>query len=61
MFGIQIEGCARCGGRLKIIANIEEPQVIVRILAHLERTAPEQHQTDLPLGARAPPVQSRLL
>jgi hypothetical protein len=32
VFGIQIEGCARCGGRRKIIASIEEPQVVVRIL-----------------------------
>jgi hypothetical protein len=29
-------------------------------LAHLERTAPQQHQTELPLGARAPPWQARL-
>jgi len=40
---------------------IEEPQVIAKIIAHLERAAPEQYPTELPLGARAPPVQSRLL
>ncbi len=28
VFGIEIEGCARCGGRLAIIASVEEPQVI---------------------------------
>jgi hypothetical protein len=61
VFGIEIEGCARCGGRLRIIASIEEPQVIAKILSHLERTAPQQYQRELPLGARAPPVQSRLL
>jgi hypothetical protein len=38
-FGVQIESCARCGGQVKIIASIEEPQVIGRILSHLERTA----------------------
>ena len=27
----------------------------------LERAAPEQYQSELPLGARGPPVQSRLL
>jgi hypothetical protein len=32
-----------------------------KILAHLEKTAPDQHQAELPLGARAPPSQSRLL
>jgi hypothetical protein len=32
--GIEIELCARCGGRLKVIASIEEPVLIERILAH---------------------------
>jgi len=36
VFGIEIEGCARCGGKLQVIASIEEPQVIAKILAHLE-------------------------
>ncbi|MCC7461565.1 MAG: hypothetical protein IT480_03780 [Gammaproteobacteria bacterium] len=58
VFGIDIEACARCGGPLQVIASIEEPQVIAKILAHLEKRAPDQHR--LPLGARAPPVQSRL-
>ena len=61
VFGVEIEGCGRCGGRLEIIASIEEPQVIATILSHLERAAPEQCQGELPLGARAPPAQSRLL
>ena len=39
----------------------KKPAVIGKILAHLERTAPDQHQAELPLGARAPPVQTRLL
>jgi hypothetical protein len=34
VFGIEIERCARCGGRLKVIASIEEPELIARILAH---------------------------
>ena len=61
VFRIEIEGCTRCGGALKIIASIEEPQVIAKILSHLERTAPDQYPTELPLGARAPPLQSSLL
>jgi hypothetical protein len=60
MFGVDIEACARCGGKLRVIASIEEPQVIGKILAHLERMAPEQCQAQLPLGARAPPMQTRL-
>lgn len=61
VFGIEIDSCARCGGKLKIIASIEEPEVIAKILSHLQRTAPDQCQTELPLGARAPPGQSSLL
>jgi hypothetical protein len=61
VFGIDIESCARCGGKLKVIASIEEPVVIAKILAHLEKTAPDRHQAELPLGARAPPTQAKLL
>ncbi|MCX7055868.1 MAG: hypothetical protein NTZ79_01400 [Proteobacteria bacterium] len=58
---VEMEACARRGGQLKLIPSIEEPQVIAKILAHLERLAPEQHQPERPLGARAPPAQSSLL
>jgi len=61
VFSIEIDTCARCGGKLRVIASIEEPQIIAKILAHLERTAPDQHQAELPLGARAPPQQIRLI
>jgi len=54
VFGVEIEGCARCGGKLKIIASIEEPQVIAKILSHLERMAPQQYPTELPLSGRLP-------
>ncbi len=56
VFGIDIEACARCGGKLKVIASIKEPEVIAKILAHLEKSAPDQSQPELPRGARAPPV-----
>lgn len=61
VFGVEMESCARCGGTLKIIASIEEPELIAKILSHLERAAPEQYHSEPPLGARAPPVQSSLL
>ena len=43
VFDIDLEHCPQCGGDLKIIAAIEEPAVIVKILTHLG------------LPARAPP------
>ena len=43
VFDIDVEHCAHCGGDLKIIAAIEEPAVMVRILMHLG------------LSVRAPP------
>jgi hypothetical protein len=50
-------GCVRCGGRLQVIASIEAPELIERILAHRR----EQGGEDAPrrtLGARAPPQAS---
>ena len=35
VFGIDVELCPHCGGKLKIIAAIEEPGVVAKILAHL--------------------------
>ena len=35
VFDIDIERCPHCGGDLKIIAVIEEPAVIAKILTHL--------------------------
>jgi hypothetical protein len=61
VFGIEIDTCQRCGGNLRIIASIEQPEVIAKILAHLERVAPEPYSAEWPLSARAPPSQARLL
>jgi hypothetical protein len=35
VFDIDIEHCPHCGGTLKIIAAIEDPPVIAKILTHL--------------------------
>jgi hypothetical protein len=57
VFGIEIEQCACCGGRLKVIASIEEPELIERILAH-RRERGEESAPTVALGARAPPQVS---
>ena len=50
--GLDVLRCPRCGGRLKLIALIEDPTVIRRVLQHLGLP------TDVPEArpARAPPV-----
>ncbi len=35
VFGVDIEVCSECGGKLKVISSIEEPEVIKKILNHL--------------------------
>jgi len=34
-FAIEIDKCDKCGGRVKIIASIDDPEVIEKILKHL--------------------------
>jgi hypothetical protein len=57
VFGIEIEQCVRCGGRLAVLASIEEPALIERILAH-RRERREEEAPTASLGARAPPQSS---
>jgi hypothetical protein len=59
VFGIEIEQCARCGGRLRVIASIEELELIERILAH-RRERGEESMPVASLGARGPPQTSLL-
>jgi hypothetical protein len=53
VFGIDVETCSKCGGRMKIIAAIEDPKVIRKILDHMGLdTKPPQL-----MPARGPPMQ----
>ena len=54
VFGIDIQICPACGGTMRIIACIEDAQVIGKILAHLGAKA---SQTEAPRRppCRAPP------
>ncbi len=54
VFGIDIETCAACGGAVRIIACIEGPEVIEKILAHLDAKASEPEATRR-APRRAPP------
>ena len=49
VFKIEIETCEACGGKVKVIACIEDPAVIKRILAHLDnRPGAGQHPAHPP-------------
>jgi len=34
-FGIDVLACPRCSGRLRLIATVEDPGVVGKILAHV--------------------------
>jgi hypothetical protein len=54
VFRIDIETCAACGGTMRIIANIEDPVVIEKILAHVRSLEPQRECSRRP-QPRAPP------
>ena len=64
VFGIDVETCSECGGRLRIIACIEDRQTIDSILAHLERLDSTPDSTPGLTGPaarpRAPPAAAPL-
>ncbi len=54
VFNIDIETCPRCGGAVRVIACIEDPVVIDKILTHLDNKAALAEPVVLP-QSRAPP------
>jgi hypothetical protein len=55
-FGYDVNACLECGGRMKLIAMIEEPAVIEKILSHLGLPTEPPHAHP----ARPPPAQLEL-
>ncbi|MCH7749526.1 MAG: transposase [Acidobacteria bacterium] len=51
-FGFDVLACPRCGGRLRLIALIEDASVVLRLLQHLGLPT----QIPEPYPARAPPL-----
>lgn len=45
---IDIETCAKCGGKVKVIACIEDPEVIEKILKHLRLDEASQTRSRSP-------------
>ena len=59
VFDIDVETCRACGGALRVIACIEEPAVIKKILEHLNEKGTFAAKGLLP-HTRAPPQQGSL-
>ena len=57
VFGIDIETCERCGGKVKIMASIEAPAVSAPILKPLEQK--EVLKAIIQSHERPPPVMRR--
>ncbi len=57
VFNIDIEVCSKCGGAVKVIACIEDPVVIKKILTHLKEETTAPMDVLLPV-ARAPPQEN---
>jgi hypothetical protein len=55
VFNIDIETCNECGGDVRIIASIEDPEVIRKILAHLDEKVTPTGTGMLP-DSRVPPA-----
>ena len=55
VFNIDVETCRECGGAMKVIACIEDPVVIKKILDHLKGKAETNEPNPLP-ESRAPPA-----
>ena len=54
VFGIDIETCPACGGAVRVIACIEDPVVVEKILTHLDAKGAEPEAFRRP-PCRAPP------
>jgi len=54
VFNIDVDTCRACGGAVRIIACIEDPLVIAKILTHLDQKSTSIEVSRLP-PCRGPP------
>jgi hypothetical protein len=55
VFGIDVETCDYCGGKVRIVASVEEPRAIGAILAHFAQHGALESAHYRP-APRAPPA-----
>jgi len=58
VFGIDLETCSVCGGAMRIIACIQDPVVIEKILAHLHEAPVRDAKAAAAQAARPPPSRA---
>ena len=56
VFGIDIETCPACGGAVRIVACIEDSDVIEKILSYLEEKSPGSVSAKLPPSRASPQI-----
>ena len=56
-FLVDVLDCPRCHGRMRVIATIDEPAVVKKILEHLGLTT----EVPSPRAARPPPEEPEIL
>ena len=61
VFNIDVTVCRHCQGSVRIIACIEDRQVINKILAHINRKQESYSPAMIGTGIRAPPTDSTFL
>ena len=61
VFNLDVEACDKCGGDVRIIACIEDPAVIQKILTHLDNTASSAATALLPDCRASPSLPAGLL
>ena len=61
VFNIDVTVCRHCQGAVRIIACIEDAQVIKRVLAHINRKQEPLERVMAGAGIRAPPTDSIFL
>jgi len=47
VFAVDVLACPNCGGRMRLIATIEDPRIVRRILTHLGLAGDEGPPADL--------------
>lgn len=60
VFDIDVQTCDACGGTARIVAAVEDPVVIKKILAHLDARGAMPQAYHRPAARAPPPMPQRV-